>query len=390
MNGQNGVMLLARAGGLSRVALALTLGALLAAFPASAQEEKQTQEPALVGVDEVRAEPLNRRVPALGRLVARQAGAVSARIGGPVESILVQVGDRVKVNQVMAVLVKDTFIWNKKLKEGNAARAAAAVNTARAEAGLLNQEVRRLEELRGSAAFSKARLEDKRQELVRAQSAVAEDEAALAAAQAQLRLSEIDLSVSDVRAPYAGVVSQLHTESGSYVRTGDPVVTLINDQHMEIEADVPTEWIFGLTPGVEVSFELGDGRTFKAKVRATVPEENPLTRTRRVRFTPLFDDLPPGLASRQAVSLSIPAGAQQEAITVHKDAILNREGDTLVYLVSNGKADIRSVTLGEAVGGRFAVLKGLNPGDVVVIRGNERLSPGQPVTWTPLAGTTSK
>ena len=124
---------------------------------------------------------------------------------------------------------------------------------------------------------------------------------------------------------------------------------------------------------------LTDGMKAAAVVRAVVPRENPQTRTRVVRFV-LTDagDLPP-LAANQSVTLTIPAGARREVTTVHKDAVLNRGGGTQVYVVAEGKADIRRVRLGEAVGSRFIVKDGLKPGELAVVRGNERLRPGQPV-----------
>ncbi len=98
-----------------------------------------------------------------------------------------------------------------------------------------------------------------------------------------------------------------------------------------------------------------------------------------VRFTPHFDDTATALAANQSGTLDLPAGRPRDVVTVHKDAVLNRKGKTLVFVLVDGKVQIRPVRLGEAVGGRFEVLKGLKTGDLVVVRGNERLLPGQEV-----------
>lgn len=66
---------------------------------------------------------------------------------------------------------------------------------------------------------------------------------------------------------------------------------------------------------------------------------------------------------------------------MHKDAVLNRGGSQLVYVAVDGIAEVRPVELGIAVGERFEVVSGLRPGDLVVVRGNERLRPGQPITF---------
>ena len=351
-----------------------------AASAADEKDDTKEDKPAVVQLDAVRTEPLRQTVPVIGRLVARQAGPVAARIGGPVGEMRVDVGDRVEAGQIIAVLVKDAFEWKVKLSEADAAEAEAAVKTARAAANLLAQEVRRLVKLKKSAAFSQARLDDKRQELTQAKSAQSEAEAALLRAQAQLRLAQIDLYNADIRAPYAGIVSQRHTEVGSFVQAGTAVVALIDDRNLEAEADVPASRVAGLTPGTPVELRLDGQILVEAVVRAVIPEENPLTRTRSVRFTPRFNGSLTNLATNQSVVIDIPAGEAREVVTVHKDAIIERKGKSLVYLAEEGTAQIRPITLGEAVGGRFLVKSGVKPGDQVVVRGNERLRPGQTIT----------
>ncbi len=353
----------------------LVVAAAVAAFaphPAAAQEDEAT----LVGVDEVTIQPMKQTVPVIGRLVASRTGVVAARVDAAVESFRVEVGDRVNSGEILAVLVADRFAWERELRRAEVREAEAAVATAEAEIALREQEFQRLEGLRRSAAFSQARLDDKRQEVVMAQSAASEAQAALLSAKARLRLAEIELGYTKVQAPYGGVVSQRHTEAGSYVDAGDPIVSLVDDTTLEIEADVPAERIPALEPGTPVVCDL-NGRQLPATVRAVIPEENPLTRTRTVRFTPQFAGRLTHLAANQSVTLKLPAGAARNVVTVHKDAVLTRKGNTVVFLVDAEVAKVRPVRLGEAVGTRFQVLDGLQAGDRVVVRGNERLRPNQ-------------
>ena len=214
-----------------------------------------------------------------------------------------------------------------------------------------------------------------------ARSAAAEAEASRAQARANLKLAEIDLRYAKIRAPFPGVVSMRHTEVGSYLNVGDPVLTLIDDQRLEIEADVPAERISGLDAGAAVSFRIDGSSLLRATVRAVIPEENPMTRTRAVRFTPDFGGRRARLATNQSVTLHLPVGTARTVVTVHKDAILNRADKTVVFVVAGEKAQMRPVRLGDAVGGRFEVLSGLDSGDLVVVRGNERLRPGQKVRF---------
>ena len=155
---------------------------------------------------------------------------------------------------------------------------------------------------------------------------------------------------------------------------------MVADRNLEVEADVPFQRLSGLIPGTLVKISLDDGTEHWAVVRATVPAENPLTRTRAVRFVPEFGETVKPLADAQSVTVQVPVGAPRRVVTVHKDAVIKRGQQSIVYVVQEGNAELRPIRLGEAVGSRLEVLDGLNDGDVVVVRGNERLRPGDKVT----------
>ena len=170
-----------------------------------------------------------------------------------------------------------------------------------------------------------------------------------------------------------------HTVSGNYAQVGDPIVTLLNDRDMEIEADVPAIRTGGLLPGTKVRVTLQDGGMLNAVVRVVVQEENTRTRTRSVRLSPELGGRSGSLANNQSVTVQIPTGGANDVVTVHKDAIVILKGRTMVYVIEDGKAAIRQVMIGNAIEARFEVKTGLKPGDIVVVRGNERLRPGQSV-----------
>jgi len=348
--------------------------------PAFAQDkEKDAPQAALVGVDTVIAEQARQTVPVIGRLVAQQSGVVSVLTKGAVVEVAVRVGDRVQLGDIMARILPNSLKWARELRAAEVASAKASLANAKTQTSLRKQELKRLENLKKSSAFSPARFEDAQKELAKAQSDAARAAAELSRATANLNLAQIDLDHANIKAPYGGVVSALHTEVGTYLNTGEPVVTLVDDAHMEIEADVPANRIAGLTPGTQVHFSTNGGHEQIATVRAVIPDENPLTRTRMVRFVPNVGTALIDVAANQTVSIQIPAALMRDVVTVHKDAILNKDGKRVVFLAENGKANIRPVSLGEAVGTRFIVKTGLEPGDTVVVRGNERLTPGQDI-----------
>jgi hypothetical protein len=131
-----------------------------------------------------------------------------------------------------------------------------------------------------------------------------------------------------------------------------------------------------------MAVRLDNGSGLRAVVRAVIPAENSLTRTRPVRLVPDFGgNQQAGLAADQSVTVLLPIGEARQVVSVHKDAVISRGGKSIVFAIVGDKAELRPVVLGEALGGRFEVLDGLVPGDIVVVRGNERLKPGATVRY---------
>ena len=367
--------------GRARPACGAILYALLVAMawlaPLRPPPPAAADEPVLVAVDAVRSEPLSETVAVIGRLVALESGEVATRVPGTVAEVAVRVGERVKAGAVLATLMADRATAERDLRAAEVAAAEAAVAVARARLALKRQEVGRLDSLKASPAFGEARYLDLRQEVQIAEADLAQAEAAVAPARAQLRLAEIALADSTIRAPYGGVVTRRFADVGAYLQAGAPVATLIDDQLLEVEADVPAVRLAGLTSGAPV-LVLIDDRRVSASVRAILPVENTATRTRTVRFRAELDATHDRAANR-AVTVHIPAGPTRIALTVHKDAVLYRAGQTQVFRAARGRAALQTVRLGDAAFERFEVLDGLAAGDLVVIRGNERLKPDQEI-----------
>ena len=340
-------------------------------------QSKKEKRGRLVGVDEVRMEAMVQTMAVIGRLVSVQTGVVASRIEGAVAEIKVDVGVRVKKGDVLAILVSDRFEWERELKSAEVGENKAKLANTMAQLALARQGLRRLERLRKSVAFPQARYEDKKLDVTRYISTVNEAKAKLKRAQANLKLAELDLKYSKIRAPYDGVVTIRHTIAGAFLKEGQKVVTLVNDARIEVEADVPSSRIGGLIPGVTVRRRLEDQTWHTAKVRAVVPDENTRTRTRVVRFVPRFNGTTMRLATNQTAILQLPIGAERQVVTVHKDALISSRGNPTVFVVVKRRVQARRIRIGESVGGRFEVLSGLEPGEVVVVRGNERLRDGR-------------
>jgi len=360
----------------SRSAAALALCATLAMSAAAAA---QGGDAALVEADTVTVEPLAQTQPVVGRLVSTDNSTVAARVEGPVQAVHVEVGDRVEQGMRLAELDVARLRAERDLRQAEVEESIARVRAGDATLSLYRQELQRLERLRGSAAFSQARYEDALAEAERSVGERSQAEASLARARVALALTELELGYARIDAPFDGVVSRRYVDVGEYVDIGDPIVTLVSDENLEVEAAVPADLIPGLRPGTAVRVRLDNGGTFDAAVRAVVPIEDPLTRTRRVRLTADFAGHDALLADSQSAIVFVPVAEPRDVVTVHKDAVVSSPGGHIVYRIVDGQVERQPVRIGAAVGDRFEVVEGLAPGDVVVIRGNEGLRPGQAV-----------
>lgn len=338
------------------------------------------EQPAFVQVDAVRIEPMKQTRPVLGRIVTKQQGQVAARVGGLVARVGVDVGDRVAAGTILVELDAEPMQYEMDLADAEFDAAEADRLTAEAEIALLENELERIDQLKNSAAFSKAQREDKVKEIAVAKGRLSAAAARLGEYRAKQGSSRRNLQDMVIKAPYDGVVTRKLVSAGAYVRLGDPVVALMDDSSFEIEADVSVDQLQSLVPGAEITMTIAREKRV-ATVRAVVPEENPLTRTRAVRLTPMLDGFQGNLAVAQSVTLDIPVGTARDVATVSKDGVMQRPNGAMVFVVRDAAATPQPVRLGGAVDGRFEVLDGLGDGDLVVIRGNERLRPGQPVTY---------
>ncbi len=332
-----------------------------------------------VEVDKVREEALTQTAPFTARFVAVQLGPVATRISERVADISVRAGERVEKGAVLARLSDNRLRAERHLRASELKKAQAQRERATANRAKARQALARTEQLRGSNAFRKNALEDAQRDLEAAIASSVEAEAETERVQAELNLAEIALADASIRAPYHGVILARHVVAGGYVQAGEAIVTLMNDKYLEIEADVPAQRLAGLHPGVPVKAVLQDGQTLTVEMRAIIPEENPRTRSRAVRFSALLPEDSAQIAENQSVTVHIPIGEARNVISVHKDALLLDGRQPRVYVVIDDKVEIRPVTVGASLGSRFEVTNGLAVGEIVVIKGNERLRPGQPV-----------
>ena len=315
-----------------------------------------------VKLDEVLLETTKETYSVIGRIAALQTGTLAAQVNGAVETSNVNVGDRVTKGTVIATLSKRRLAAERRRVAAQVARHRSMVKNA-------EREMRRMKNLSKSAAFSRARFEDQ-------QGVVAERKSQLEEFAAALSKLQIDIANATIKAPYDAVVIEKHVEVGGYVNVGSRVVSLINDKNVEVEVEIPSFRVVGLALGTAATIIVDGGKSYSAKVRSIIPNENVRTRSRPIRLTVDFGADAVNMAANQSVTVKLPLTNGNHILTVHKDAVIRRANGNIVFVVKGTSATMRNVRLGRGVGNKFQVLKGLKAGEKVVIRGNERLGAG--------------
>lgn len=336
--------------------------------------------PAAVEVDAVRESRISDTRPVIGRLVASVRSQIASRIAGVVSTVTIRVGDRVRQGQVLIHI--DTTLAEIEKRSAMAARrvAEAGIAVAEAKLKLAQQTFERQSQLQGSTAFSRGRFEDLRQAMVQARSELAQAKAAVGNTAAQIARADYTLRHATIAAPFEGVVIARAAQPGQYVQLGSTVATLLDTSNLEIDADVPTTLVGGLTTGQKVEAHFDEGPAMVATVRAVVPVDNVSTRTRSVRFSVDLSKVAPELvATGKTLTLAVPASAPRKVLTVSKDALVQAGTGWMVFVATGNKAQPRPIGIGQSVAERVEVTSGLKAGELVVVRGNERLRPGQPL-----------
>jgi RND family efflux transporter MFP subunit len=346
--------------------------------------------PAAVEVGQARVQTLSETAPIIGQLVAPTRSTLAARVAGIVSTVSVDIGDAVSEGDRLVTIDRERLEIARNAARASREQASAAVTTARANFDLARQAFERLEQLRNSAAFSRGQFDDAARRVDVAQGSIAEAQARLAAAEAALAEANYNLTHTDVRAPVSGTIIDRQAQVGQYLTVGAPVITVLDNSQLEIEANVPATLVGGLSRGLGVRMDLGDGSERRATVRAIIPDESVSTRTRPVRFSPELEGMASPLAAGQSVTVHLPIGVARDVLTVPKDALVQGASGWTVYLADGETAQPRSVVIGAAIDDRFEIVAGLSDGDLVVIRGNERLRPGQAISYTPPENTNVK
>ncbi|MFK7985046.1 MAG: efflux RND transporter periplasmic adaptor subunit [Sandaracinaceae bacterium] len=338
-------------------------------------ESPRERPPARVEVQSGRTGVLEVEHVYLGSVRSVAQAQLAAELAGRVQAVEVRVGDRVTEGQLLVRIDGDLAAADVSAARANAARSQA-------EADQAANDAERFDEA-GARTVAEVEIE-------RARSQAGALSAARDRARAELSRARQTLQRARVVAPFDGVVSARRVDPGAWVAAGTPLLDLVVEDRTEVFVRVEPRALADVEVGQSATLSNGEHEA-SASVAGVVRALDPATRTGQLRLRPTGDAtwLLPG----EAVDVRITLSRDGEGLVVPRDALVPGVAETRLFRVRDGAAEPITVTvLARGVDEVRVVAEGqgdddaLSPSDQIVVRGNERLRPGQSVQITPASG----
>ncbi len=283
-----------------------------------------------------------------GVVEAVQQADLAAQTGGRVAQLAVDAGDRVEAGVVLLRLTDveqaaGAAAARAQLRANEAAAAEAEANYARYAALGQKQFVSALQLEQARAARD---------------AAVANRDAA----RAQLAQAARQADYTVVRAPFAGIVSRRHVESGETVSPGQPLLSLYAPGALRVVADLPQAEAESVRALGRASVRLDDGRAIAAESLTVFPAADASTHAVTVRAAlPALEAAPaPGTAAKLVFALP---GTRDAGVRIPRRALVQRGELSAVYVLQDARIVLRQLRLGAAEGDAVEVLSGLKAGE---------------------------
>jgi membrane fusion protein (multidrug efflux system) len=332
-------------------AAAVVVGGYLWATGAKERGGTGGPPPVAVVVTTVAPTAFEDRLEAVGTLDANESITVTSKVTAVVTAIRFTEGQQVATGQVLIAT------------EDSEARA----NLAAAQAALL--ESRNAYE-RGKQVFA--------QQLI-SKSELDQLDAKLKADQARVHAAEAQLAEHTIRAPFAGRVGLRRVSIGALVTSGTEITTLDDTATMKLDFSVPETFLAAIRSGLEIQARASayPELEFKGKVATVDTRVDPETRSVAVRAV-----LPnaKGLL-RPGMFLTVKLIRERvDALLLPEQALVPEQDKQFVFVVADGKASKRAVTIGRRQPGVVEIVDGIAVGESVVVEGTLKLRDGAPVT----------
>ena len=329
---------------------------------------------------------------ASGYVTARRAATVSSKVTGKVVEVLIEEGMKVKEGQVVARLDDTNVKASLDVARAQLESARAALDETRAQLKQANQEFQRITELAKQHIASQSDLDLAESNAKSLQAHLAQQEVDVTVADRNVAMWQQQMDDMIIRAPFDGVVTTKDAQpgemispvsaGGGFTRTG--IGTVVDMRSLEIEIDVNESYINRVEPGQPVVATLDAYPDWKipCKVIAIIPTADRQKSTVKVRVG--FDKLDPRILPEMSVKVAFRetgggTATAIRAVLIPKSAVQSQDGRDVVFVVQNGRAERRAVTVIDTQGDDSVLSAGVSAGESVIVDSPASLADGMAV-----------
>jgi membrane fusion protein (multidrug efflux system) len=290
-------------------------------------------------------------------------------VTGIIDRILFEEGQVVPAGQVLVQL-------DAAERQADLEAARAAIETAQAQRNELMQRLDRARQLRTTGAGTEAQVADLQLQVRTAESNIV-------ASQARERAAAARLDDLVVRAPFEGRVGLRQVSIGALLENKTPITTLDDLSQVRLDFGVPEVLLSRLRVGTPVRTQTVafGARVFEGSVSFIDTRVDPLTRS--VKLTALLPNPDRSLRPGMFMNVSLTVAVRENTVVLPEEAILGEGPRQVAFIVKDGKVERRVLRTGQRQPGRIEVLEGVEPGEMLIVRGLQRVRHGIEVTVRP-------
>ena len=269
-----------------------------------------------------------------------------------------------------------------RIAEAQVQQATAALSLARANQAQNEIRQREVEATQTQVDQARAGLELARAATARDQISEEDVQAArasLAQAKANVGYLQTQISYARIKAPVSGLIASRMTDPGESALPGVPMFRIVNNREVYVRAQIGEVKIRELDEGqvVKVTIDALAGESFRGIVTDILPVADTESRAFQVKIRVPNEEgkLKQGMFAR----IEVIAEQQTNVLVVPREALIEREGKSFVYIAERGQAIEKDVQTGLQEADSVAILRGLKQGDQIIVRGQDRLGSGQKI-----------
>ncbi len=325
---------------------------------------------------------------ASGYVVAQRKAAVASKITGRLEWLGVEEGSRVREGEVIARLENLDVVATRNQTQADLARTRTEVAQAEAELHEATLNYRRLKQLLAEAVISQSEFDPAEARYRKAEAAVMAAKAAVRSAEAALQGAEVSVDYTLIRAPFDAVVltkdadiGDIVTPIGAAADAKAAVVNIADLDSLQVEADVSESNLSKvyLDQPCEIQLDALPNQRFAGAVHMIVPtaDRTKATVLVKVRFFNKDPGILPEMSARVAfLERPLDESEKRSRTAIDQAAVVDRDGQQLVYRLDRGQAVATPVKTGERLDDMVEITSGIKAGDKVVIRPLGRIKDG--------------